>query len=201
MLGRRVRRGAGRQHGEAGDEVLARGEAAFVAAGLAAAEAAGDRGHGPTVACPERALQGPRDAPAILADVRRALVIARQSVMVLFASALLGLAHAQTKPAADLIVTNAKIWTVDKTRPHAEALAVLGDRIVAVGSSTEVDVWHGPQTKVLDAQGKSKKSGLTRGKAILIAGLAVVLVVIVYIQFGSYGAAAKSAHAAYRTKV
>src|SRR5438045_8831385 len=84
----------------------------------------------------------------------RALVIARQSVTVLFACALLGHAHEQTKPAADLIVTNAKIWSVDKTRPHAEALAVLGDRIVAVGSSTEVDVWHGPQTKVLDAQGK-----------------------------------------------
>src|ERR1043165_9814708 len=64
------------------------------------------------------------------------------------------MAGAQAKPAADLIVTNAKIWTVDKTRPHAEALAVLGDRIVAVGSSGEVDAWHGPQTKVLDAQGK-----------------------------------------------
>src|SRR6476619_2557499 len=64
------------------------------------------------------------------------------------------MAGAQAKPAADLIVTNAKIWTVDKTRPHAEALAVLGDRIVAVGSLTEVDTWHGPQTKVLDAQGK-----------------------------------------------
>jgi predicted amidohydrolase YtcJ len=61
---------------------------------------------------------------------------------------------AQTKPAADLIITNAKIWTVDKTRPHAEALAVLGDRIVAVGSAADVDTWHGPQTKVLDAQGK-----------------------------------------------
>ena len=63
-------------------------------------------------------------------------------------------AHAQGRPAADLIVTNARIWTVDKSRPQAEALAVLGDRIVAVGSSTEVDAWHGPQTKVVDAKGK-----------------------------------------------
>jgi predicted amidohydrolase YtcJ len=63
-------------------------------------------------------------------------------------------AWAQVKPAADLIITNAKIWTVDKARPNAEALAVLGERIVAVGSATEVDAWHGPQTKVLDAQGK-----------------------------------------------
>ncbi len=68
---------------------------------------------------------------------------------------LLGLqAFAQSKPAADLIITNAKIWTVDKARPQAESLAVLRDRIVAVGSATEVDAWHGPQTKVIDAQGK-----------------------------------------------
>jgi predicted amidohydrolase YtcJ len=63
-------------------------------------------------------------------------------------------AAAQTKPAADLIITNAKIWTVDKVRPQAEALAVVGERIVAVGSAAEVDAWHGPQTKVVDAQGK-----------------------------------------------
>jgi predicted amidohydrolase YtcJ len=63
-------------------------------------------------------------------------------------------ATAQAKPAADLIVTNAKIWTVDRTRPRAESLAVLGDRIVAVGSAAEVDAWHGPETKVLDAKGK-----------------------------------------------
>src|SRR5215469_13333352 len=73
------------------------------------------------------------------------------SFLVYFLSAC---AVAQGKSAADLIITNAKIWTVDKTRPQAESLAVMRDRIVAVGSSTEVDAWHGPQTKVIDAQGK-----------------------------------------------
>ena len=71
-----------------------------------------------------------------------------------FLLAIVAGAQPQAKPAADLIVTNAKIWTVDKARPQAEALAVLGDRIVAVGSSTDVDAWHGPQTKVVDAKGK-----------------------------------------------
>src|SRR6185503_2925062 len=61
---------------------------------------------------------------------------------------------AQTRPAADLIITNAKIWTVDKARPQAEALAIVGERIVAVGSAADMDVWHGPQTKVVDAQGR-----------------------------------------------
>src|ERR1041385_4889113 len=61
---------------------------------------------------------------------------------------------AQTRPAADLIITNAKIWTVDKVRPRAEALAIVGERIVAVGSAADMDSWHGPQTKVVDAQGR-----------------------------------------------
>jgi predicted amidohydrolase YtcJ len=64
------------------------------------------------------------------------------------------LAGAQSKPAADLIVHNAKVWTVDKERPTAQAVAVLGDRIVAVGSSAEVEAWHGPQTRTIDASGK-----------------------------------------------
>src|SRR5690348_7002297 len=62
--------------------------------------------------------------------------------------------NAQAKPAADMIVTNAKVWTVDKVRPQAEAFAVVGDRIVAVGSAADMDAWHGPQTKVVDAQGR-----------------------------------------------
>jgi len=77
-------------------------------------------------------------------------VVKRILWFVLLASAGLS----QTKPAADLIITNAKIWTVDKAHPRADAVAVLRDRIVAVGSAAEVDAWHGPQTKVLDAKGK-----------------------------------------------
>ena len=61
---------------------------------------------------------------------------------------------AQTKPAADLIIRNARIWTVDRSLPEAEAVAILGERIVAVGSSREVDAWRGPHTRVVDAAGK-----------------------------------------------
>ncbi len=61
---------------------------------------------------------------------------------------------AQTRPSAELIVTNARIWTVDSSHPRAEAVAVIGDRIVAVGANAEVDEWRGPGTKVIDAAGK-----------------------------------------------
>jgi predicted amidohydrolase YtcJ len=63
-------------------------------------------------------------------------------------------AFAQTKPAAELIVRNAKIWTVDHSLPEAEAVAILGDRIVAVGSNQEIDAWRGPSTPVQDGGGR-----------------------------------------------
>src|SRR5579863_9739137 len=60
---------------------------------------------------------------------------------------------AQNRPAADLIITNANIYTVDKQHPKADAVAVIGDRIVAVGTNAEIDLWRGPTTKVIDAGG------------------------------------------------
>src|SRR5262249_9239459 len=55
---------------------------------------------------------------------------------------------------ADLVLVNGKIWTVDDKRPEAEAVAVLGNRIAAVGSTEEVRKWIGANTKVIDLQGK-----------------------------------------------
>lgn len=64
------------------------------------------------------------------------------------------IAFAQTRPAADLIISNAKVWTGDKAQPSGEAVAILGDRIVAVGSNAEAETWRGPKTKSIDAHGK-----------------------------------------------
>src|SRR5438128_12152498 len=64
------------------------------------------------------------------------------------------IAAAHSRPAADLIITNAKVWTVDKSNPAAQAVAVLGDRIVSVGSNSDVNNWRGPNTRVIDAEGK-----------------------------------------------
>ncbi len=55
---------------------------------------------------------------------------------------------------ADLVVVNAKIWTVNKAQPEAEAMAVSRDRIVFIGSTADARKLVGPETRVLDLKGK-----------------------------------------------
>jgi predicted amidohydrolase YtcJ len=54
---------------------------------------------------------------------------------------------------ADLAVVNARIFTVDDTLPRAEALAVKGDRFLAVGTSSDIRNLVGAGTRVIDAGG------------------------------------------------
>lgn len=91
-------------------------------------------------------------------------------MVVLYSVVLPRQTRAQSKPAADLIITGAKIWTVDKTMPSAEAVAVLGERIVAVGSSADVDAWRGPHTRVIDAAGKLLLPGFNDAHVHFVSG-------------------------------
>jgi predicted amidohydrolase YtcJ len=79
-------------------------------------------------------------------------------------------AVAQSQPAADLIITHAKVWTVDKVHPSAQAVALLGDRIVAVGSAADVDAWRGPHTHVLNAGGKLLLPGFNDAHVHFVSG-------------------------------
>jgi predicted amidohydrolase YtcJ len=79
-------------------------------------------------------------------------------------------ASAQPKPSATLIVTNAAVYTVEKQQPKAEAVAVIGDRIVAVGSRADIDLWRGPKTKVIDAGGKLLLPGFNDAHVHFIQG-------------------------------
>jgi predicted amidohydrolase YtcJ len=86
--------------------------------------------------------------------MKTAFVRARALATLLLLLALPPFLWPQAQPAADLIILNAKVWTVDKTHPTAQAVAVLGDRIVAVGSNGDVEAWHGVRTRTIDASGK-----------------------------------------------
>lgn len=53
---------------------------------------------------------------------------------------------------ADLIITNAQIWTANPDHPNAEALAISSDKILAIGSNNEIESYKGSETKVVDAE-------------------------------------------------
>jgi predicted amidohydrolase YtcJ len=79
-------------------------------------------------------------------------------------------AQITTRPAAELIVEHAKIWTVDSSLPTAQALAVLDDRIVAVGSDQDIESWRGPRTTVIDAGGKLVVPGFNDAHVHFVSG-------------------------------
>ncbi len=81
------------------------------------------------------------------------------------------LLHAQTpehpQPPADLIVTGARIYTVDDSRPAAAAFAVRDGRFEFVGSEREAMALRGPATRMLDLHGATVVPGLLDAHAHL----------------------------------
>jgi predicted amidohydrolase YtcJ len=57
-------------------------------------------------------------------------------------------------PQADLVLLAGKVWTVNRSQPEAEAVAVWRQRILMVGRTEEVRPLIGPGTRVIDLQGK-----------------------------------------------
>ena len=55
---------------------------------------------------------------------------------------------------ADLVLRGGKVVTLDEAMPEAEAVAVVGDRIAAVGSDAEIESWIGASTEVIDLEGR-----------------------------------------------
>lgn len=72
---------------------------------------------------------------------------------------LLGLFCATFCFGADLIVINANIITVDKTKPYAEAFAVENGHFQAVGTNAEIRRLATASTKIIDMKGKTITPG------------------------------------------
>src|SRR5688572_24904615 len=72
---------------------------------------------------------------------------------------LAAIPHAQ-QPAADVVLTNGKIITVDERFTIAQAVAVRGERIVAVGTNQEIARLAGPETRRIDLRGRAVLPGL-----------------------------------------
>jgi predicted amidohydrolase YtcJ len=70
----------------------------------------------------------------------------------------------------DLVIINANIHTMDQSRPAVQAVAIVGNRIVAVGSSDEIKKLAGPQTHVIDAQGQLVLPGFNDAHVHFLSG-------------------------------
>ncbi len=68
---------------------------------------------------------------------------------------------------ADLIVTGARVYTVDPARPMAQAFAVRAGRVVFVGSAAEAATLRGPATRVMELGGRIVVPGLVDAHAHL----------------------------------
>ncbi|HXH05313.1 MAG TPA: amidohydrolase [Vicinamibacterales bacterium] len=84
----------------------------------------------------------------------------RGFLFIVIAAAAAGLAGRAQQPPADLIVHNARVYTVDPKRPTAEAVAARGDRLVFVGDNRGALALRGPSTRVIDASGATVVPGL-----------------------------------------
>lgn len=92
-------------------------------------------------------------------------------------SALLGLSSSaqasSPEPPADLVVRNARIWTGTEGAtplPEPRAIAVRGERIVAIGTESEMAPLLGPATRLLDAGGKRMIPGFFDSHTHFLAG-------------------------------
>jgi predicted amidohydrolase YtcJ len=70
----------------------------------------------------------------------------------------------------DTIIVNATVHTMDQARPSAEAIAILGNRIVAVGSTTEIRKLAGPTTRTIDAQKRLVLPGFNDAHTHFLSG-------------------------------
>ena len=96
---------------------------------------------------------------------------------------------------ADMILTGARVLTMDKAQPRAEAVAIAGGKIIAVGTVAEVAALAGPATRVIEAKGRTLLPGFVESHLHLGLGGSE----LVQLQLGGVCGfdAVKAAFAAY----
>ncbi|MFM7655195.1 MAG: amidohydrolase [Paracoccaceae bacterium] len=72
--------------------------------------------------------------------------------------------------AAEMIVVNAKVLTMDPLKPRAEAVALGGGKVLAVGTRAEVEALAGPEAQVIDAKGRTVLPGFVESHLHLVLG-------------------------------
>ena len=85
------------------------------------------------------------------------------AIILFFLSCNSATQNTSTNETADLVINNAKVYTVNKDQPEAEAVAVKDGKIVFVGSSADVKKYTGEKTELIDAKGQFVMPGFIEG--------------------------------------
>ena len=81
-------------------------------------------------------------------------------ISILFILAAVAFNQSPSVEPATLVLRNGRVVTVDESRPEAQAIAVRGDRIAAVGSNADIQRYIGAATRVIDLKGQLAIPGL-----------------------------------------
>jgi predicted amidohydrolase YtcJ len=84
-------------------------------------------------------------------------------VVILFFLSCNAATKSATGETAELVINNAKVYTVNKNQPEAEALAVKDGKIIFIGSNKDVKSYIGEKTEVIDAKGQFVMPGFIEG--------------------------------------
>ena len=98
------------------------------------------------------------------------MITRRNLLLALCLVALCGTLAAQKAASADLILRNGRIYTSNSAQPWAEALAIRGNRIVAVGGENDVARLRGPHTQVIDLGGRMAMPGILDSHIHFLSG-------------------------------
>ncbi|MCK7540440.1 MAG: amidohydrolase family protein [Marinilabiliales bacterium] len=91
-------------------------------------------------------------------------------MLALLAISVMTVSCNNSKQTADMIITNARIWTGNAEQPFAEAMAVSGDTIVAVGGKGEVMKHRSAESTVIDLGGRFVAPGFIDSHLHLLQG-------------------------------
>jgi predicted amidohydrolase YtcJ len=94
---------------------------------------------------------------------RLIMLIALLTTFALAACTAPGDEPADAGPQADLVLTGGTVITIETEQPHAEALAIANGRILAVGSSDQIQLLTGQDTKVIELNGRVVMPGFIEG--------------------------------------
>ncbi len=93
-----------------------------------------------------------------------------QADIIPFVSRLVAEEFSKSRPRADLILLNGRLWTGNPNHPWAEALASRGERIIAIGSNDEIKNLRADKIRVIDLEGRLVLPGFIDDHTHFVSG-------------------------------